>query len=77
MIKDVLLISTCYTLHSVALVYLTARVPMDHIVRKQITFGISFFIFGEIMNHYHHRILAGLRKAKDDVRYKVLLDTAL
>lgn len=53
------------------LVYLTARVPVDHIVRKQVTFGATFFIVGEIMNHYHHRILAGLRKEKDDVRYKV------
>ncbi|KAI7887078.1 hypothetical protein K492DRAFT_111934, partial [Lichtheimia hyalospora FSU 10163] len=71
LIKDVLVISTCYTVHAMALVYFTARVPLDYIVRKQVTFGITFFIAGEIMNHYHHRILAGLRKHKDDVRYKV------
>ena len=62
-------------MHAVVLVYFTARVPLDYIVRKQVTFGITFFIAGEIMNHYHHRILAGLRKHKDDVRYKVYFYT--
>ncbi|CDH50177.1 predicted protein [Lichtheimia corymbifera JMRC:FSU:9682] len=67
LIKDTLLISTCYAVHAVGLVYLTARVPVDRIVRKQVTFGTTFFIVGETMNHYHHRILAGLRKEKDDL----------
>ncbi|KAL0089103.1 hypothetical protein F4703DRAFT_1733606, partial [Phycomyces blakesleeanus] len=61
-VRDVLIISTSYFSFAVFVFYLSSLVPVRSVVSKEILLGAVLFFFGESLNHYHHIILAGLRK---------------
>ncbi|KAI9023828.1 3-oxo-5-alpha-steroid 4-dehydrogenase-domain-containing protein [Phycomyces nitens] len=61
-IRDVLIISTSYLSFTLAVFYFSTLVPVRNRVSNEVLFGVILFFFGEGLNHYHHRILADLRK---------------
>ncbi|KAI8143683.1 3-oxo-5-alpha-steroid 4-dehydrogenase-domain-containing protein [Fennellomyces sp. T-0311] len=68
---DACMISTAYASLTGILVFLATQVPLDMISQRQMILGLCFFLAGEILNHYHHRVLANLRKSKGDTTYKI------
>ncbi|ORZ13629.1 3-oxo-5-alpha-steroid 4-dehydrogenase-domain-containing protein [Absidia repens] len=61
-LKDNIVIACSYAGFSLTQLYFTSLVPPSETHRKEIMLGVILFFVGEGLNHYHHLILANLRK---------------
>ncbi|KAI8340308.1 3-oxo-5-alpha-steroid 4-dehydrogenase-domain-containing protein [Chlamydoabsidia padenii] len=61
-LKDNIVIGISYAGFSITQLYFTAMVPSSETNVYEIGLGMTLFFLGEGLNHYHHLILADLRK---------------
>ncbi|KAI8098749.1 3-oxo-5-alpha-steroid 4-dehydrogenase-domain-containing protein [Halteromyces radiatus] len=60
--KDNITIACSYAGFSIIQLYFTSSVPKSRVNQFEILCGTLLYFFGEGLNHYHHLILADLRK---------------
>ncbi|SAM04132.1 hypothetical protein [Absidia glauca] len=61
-LKDNIVIACSYAGFSITQLYFTSKVPSSATSSYEMGLGMALFFLGEGLNHYHHLILANLRK---------------